>query len=90
MVTFQINRPRASFSLAAPPALGIGFNVSVRPGGGTPYRGEYVVDPRFEAQTLETKDKVMSDDVIVNPIEVARVTNPSGGKTIFIGGTTNG
>jgi len=90
MVTFQISRPRASFSLAAPPALSIGFNVSVRSGGGMPYKGDYVVDPRFEAQTLETKDKIMSDDVTVNPIEVARVSNPSGGKTIFIGGTTNG
>ena len=58
--------------------------------GGTPYKGTYVVDPDFTGTTLETKDKVLSEDVVVNPIEVVRVSNPSGGKTVFIGGISNG
>lgn len=58
--------------------------------GGDPYTGDYVVNPDFSGKTLETKNKTMDEDVIVNPIEVARVSNPSGGTTIYIGGITNG
>ena len=58
--------------------------------GGNPYTGDYVVDPSFVKSTLPTKDKLLLEDVTVNPIEVARVSNPSGGKTIYIGGITNG
>lgn len=58
--------------------------------GGEPYTGDYVVDPSFVKSTLPTKDKLLLEDVTVNPIEVARVSNPSGGKTIYIGGITNG
>lgn len=57
---------------------------------GDPYTGDYVVDPSFVKSTLPTKDKLLLEDVTVNPIEVARVSNPSGGKTIYIGGITNG
>ncbi len=52
----------------------------------TVYDGDYVVDPRFVSQTLETQGKVMRDDVTVNSIEVARTSNPQGGKTVYIGG----
>ena len=55
-----------------------------------PYTGNYIVDPDFATQTLETKEKYMLDDVTVNPIEVARVSNPAGGRTIYIGGEING
>lgn len=58
--------------------------------GGDPYTGDYVVNPDFSGKTLETKNKTMDEDVIVNPIEVARVSNPSGGTTIYIGGITKG
>lgn len=58
--------------------------------GGTPYKGTYVVDPDFVGTTLKTKDKVLSEDVVIHSIEVARVSNPSGGTTVYIGGITNG
>lgn len=58
--------------------------------GGTPYKGTYVVNPNFAGTTLETEDKILSENVVVNPIEVARVSNPSGGKTVFIGGNFDG
>ena len=55
-----------------------------------PYKGEYEVIPKFTEEVLKTKDKLMKDNVVVYPIEVARVSNPSGGTTVYIGGITNG
>ena len=89
-ITFDVDRKKASFSLGTPAAIGIGFNVSIREVGGEPYDGPYTVTPTFETQRLATKDKLLQDDVTVDPIAVARVENPAGGKTIFIGGITNG
>lgn len=56
----------------------------------TPYKGEYEVIPKFTEEVLKTKNKLMKDNVVVYPIEVARVSNPSGGTTVYIGGITNG
>lgn len=67
------------------------FDVAVDTQGDVvPYTGDYIVDPNFATQMLETKEKYMLDDVTVNPIEVARVSNPAGGRTIYIGGEING
>lgn len=55
-----------------------------------PYKGEYEVIPKFTEEILKTKNKLMKDNVVVYPIEVARVSNPSGGTTVYIGGMTNG
>lgn len=49
------------------------------------YTGEYVVDPRKVAQTLETKNKSMRDDVVVNEIFYSEVGNLGGGNTAYIG-----
>ena len=54
------------------------------------YDGKYDIKPSFEAQILSTKAKILADDITVNAIEVARTTNPSGGKTVYIGGLING
>lgn len=69
------------------PEFGVTVNTQ---GDAVPYTGDYIVDPDFATQTLETKEKYMLDDVTVNPIEVARVSNPAGGRTIYIGGEING
>lgn len=50
------------------------------------YEGPYNVIPKLEEQVLATKNTSMSDDVTVEEIPVARVSNPSGGKTCTIGG----
>lgn len=50
------------------------------------YDGSYVVTPDWEEQTLETKDKVMSDDVTIQSIQLESVSNLSGGRTVYIGG----
>lgn len=51
------------------------------------YDGTYEVTPTFSKQTLNTYNKLMTDDLTVRPIEVSRTSNPQGGNTIFIGGT---
>lgn len=80
-----------TFELTQKTALSVAFDVTIRGGnGGEPYDGPYTVTPDFETQELATKDKILKDNVTVNPIAVARVENPSGGKTIFIGGIFNG
>lgn len=50
------------------------------------YGGEYSVTPKFENQTLKTKNLVMDFDVNIKTIPVEKVSNSSGGNTIIIGG----
>lgn len=54
------------------------------------YKGAYTVDPDFTTQTLATKYKRMQDDVTINAIEVQRVSNTAGGRTVYIGGLIDG
>ncbi len=73
-------------------STGIQVKVSVRLGKGgsyEAYEGPYTAEPDFAGQTLPTKGKVMQDDVTVQPIAVASVSNTAGGRTIYIGGVSN-
>lgn len=80
-----------TFELTQKTALSVAFDVTIRGGsGGEPYDGPYTVTPDFETQELATKDRLLKDNVTVDPIAIARVENPAGGKTIFIGGIFNG
>lgn len=54
------------------------------------YTGAYNVEPDFDGETLETKGKLMTDDVTVQPISVSRVSNQQGGRTVYIGGIIDG
>lgn len=49
------------------------------------YDGPYEVTPHFFEQTLETNNKLMTDDVTVEIIPAHEVTNPQGGLTVTIG-----
>lgn len=49
------------------------------------YEGDYNVIPRVYQQTLETKDKLMLNDVTVEIIPLSRVINLSNGYTVTIG-----
>ena len=49
------------------------------------YTGDYSVEPRKVGQTLETANKSMSEDVVINPIYYAETTNVGGGYTAIIG-----
>lgn len=50
-----------------------------------PYEGDYEVVPKVTAQTMPTKDKVLSKDITVKSIPFFNVSNTSGGETIYIG-----
>lgn len=52
--------------------------------GGELYEGEYGVTPKMEEQTLLTKDKVLIEDVTIHAVPVYRVSNTSGGITVYI------
>lgn len=54
------------------------------------YTGETEVTPTFEQQILYTKGKSMPKNVTVDAISVSKVSNLSGGNTVYIGGTING
>ena len=64
--------------------------VSLQTAGAGLYIGPYEVNPKFEKQILATKDKLLTSDITINEITVSRVSNPSGGKTVYIGGNING
>ena len=49
------------------------------------YDGAYDVEPRKVGQVLETANKSMSEDVVINPIYYAETTNIGGGYTAVIG-----
>ena len=50
-----------------------------------PYEGPYNVNPTWRQIQLETQNKLMKRNVIVNEIKEERVTNPGGGFTVTIG-----
>ena len=50
------------------------------------YTGQTVVNPNFVGVVLPTANKVLAQNITVNPIEVQSVSNLSGGKTVYIGG----
>lgn len=54
------------------------------------YEGPYTVNPAFRRITLNTRNKILTDNINVTPIDVQRVSNLSGGKTVYIGGVING
>lgn len=49
------------------------------------YGGAYEITPKVEAQSLHTKDKLMSDDVKIKSIPFFSVSNETGGNTVYIG-----
>lgn len=52
---------------------------------GEVYDGDYNVTPRVYQQVLETKDRLMIDDVTVEIIPLSKVINLSNGYTVTIG-----
>lgn len=52
----------------------------------TVYDGTYTVTPiLYETQTLNTKNKLLEDDISVSEIPVTRTSNLQGGLTVLIG-----
>lgn len=79
--------PDIYMELNADSTVKIDFDVGIEYGQGgrlPDYHGSYEVTPKLVDQTLPTKDKSMTDNVVVKEVPVARVSNPSGGKTCTI------
>ena len=49
------------------------------------YTQSYEPVPTVDGYSLPTADKLMLRDIIVQPIPVQKVSNPSGGRTVTIG-----
>lgn len=49
------------------------------------YSGEYIITPSVEEQTMQTKNRTMTNDVTILAIPYAEVSNSTGGKTVTIG-----
>ena len=50
------------------------------------YTGETTVNPDFVGKVLQTAQKTVTSNITVNPIQVESVSNPMGGRTVYIGG----
>lgn len=50
--------------------------------------GNYIVTPSIFSQSLNTKGKVMRENVTINEIPYSEVSNTSGGNTVHIGFNT--
>lgn len=50
-----------------------------------PYIGDYEVTPKVTAQTLDTENKCMTEDLIIKEIPYFEVSNLTGGNTVYIG-----
>lgn len=49
------------------------------------YKGDYEIVPKITSQTIYTEDKIMTENLSINPIPYYEVSNNSG-QTIIIGG----
>lgn len=79
--------PDIDMSLTLDTSVRIEFDVGVEMGTGgrlPDYEGDYEVTPRLVEQVLPTNGRSMNDDVTVREVPVARVSNPSNGKTVTI------
>lgn len=52
--------------------------------GGEEYKGSYQVTPKVNEQVLETKEKVMKDNLTVVAIPFFETSNEVGGNTVYI------
>lgn len=58
----------------------------VKPISGEEYDGEYIISPNTKDDTiLDTKDKIMENDVTVLKISCVKTHNSSNGLTVIIG-----
>ena len=59
------------------------------PSSATTYEGSYTITPSIEEQTLETQNKLMINDLVIEEIPNLRVPNEYG-DTFYIGSDING
>lgn len=60
----EVHMDVAASRVRAPVTIGAAYNVV----GGQPYEGEYEVTPTTAAVTLNTRNRYLTQNVVVNPI----------------------
>ena len=84
-VSFSDNRPEMQVQFNSDTGANLAFGeVHVVSVGGEVYKGKSAVTPKVTQQVLPTKGKTLVKDVTVREIPYFDVSNPSGGKTIYI------
>lgn len=85
----RTNDCRCRIELQIGPVPGVDLNPGIPYVGGEKhqtYSGPYTVIPVLhDDQVLETREKLMTDDMTVKAIPIVQTTNPYGGQTIVIG-----
>lgn len=69
--------PTSTFAITFGSVVGVAAEV---------YKGEYTVTPAVSDQLLLTKEKMLKDNMTFKAVPKQIVDNPSGGKTVTIGG----
>lgn len=62
------------------------FNANFSYIGGEKYDGIYEIVPKIQEQKLLTKNKLLTEDMVIKSIPIIKVSNTSGGNTVIIGG----
>ena len=75
-----------NLSLDEETAFDIGFSESIRPSDIPPYEGSYEAIPGVDAQSLPTRNRWLSSDLVVQAIPYYEVDNTERGTTAIIGG----
>ena len=60
----EVHMDVAASMVRAPVSIGAAYNVV----GGQPYEGEYEVTPTTTPITLQTKNRYLTENMIINPI----------------------
>ena len=84
--TFQSSENQFQTAFSSPTstfAITFGSVVGV---AGEVYKGDYTVTPAVTDQLLLTKEKMLKDNMTFKAVPKQIVDNPSGGKTVTIGG----
>lgn len=69
--------PTSTFAIIFGSVVGVAAEV---------YKGKYTVTPAVSDQLLLTKEKMLKDNMTFKGVPKQIVDNPSGGKTVTIGG----
>nr|DAJ85323.1 MAG TPA: hypothetical protein [Caudoviricetes sp.] len=69
--------PTSTFAITFGSVVGVAAEV---------YKGDYTVTPAVTDQLLLTKEKMLKDNMTFKAVPKQIVDNPSGGKTVTIGG----
>ena len=82
---YQLQVSGSNENIPLAPSEAINVNIV----SGDPYEGPYVVVPKIIDQTLETKDKLMEDDVLIREIPYYETSNIQNGVTVYIADNLN-